>query len=242
MRFLILLLLLSCAGTKTTQRTIVKSGVKKFILTDGSGKFHVERQVKISGKKILTRSILTDWKNPNQILEKSVTASLAGRLRNGEFSLLPQASQFSVWFDKKLYFSQVKVNKSKKTIEVLKKSPEAKWSGSEEVKAPAGKYFCFFSSLPECVISLNLLIKSRKGKIPIFLIWDSYPYYGEQYQGLSAELISLTQFSFANMVENSLRFELDIGNQIIFYHFDKNLNFEKMFWVSQGISLERINK
>ena len=235
-------LLLSCAGGVANQRTVLSSSSNKFILTDASGKFNVERQIKVTGNKVLTRSILSNWKNSGEILEKSVTVSKSGRLRSGEYSLLPEASQFSVWFDKDRYFSQIKIDRKKRQLEILKKSPEKKWNGKEAVKAPSGKYFCFFSSLPECVISLNLLIKSRKGKIPIYLIWDSYPYYKEQYQGITGEVLSLAQFSFANMVEESLRFELDIGNQIIFYHFDKELKFEKMFWVSQGISLERINK
>lgn len=242
MKFLLFFLVISCASTTKSNRTVLSSSQNKFIMTDASGKYLVNREIKISGKKLLTRVTLTHWEKPAEALEKSVTVSTLGQLRSGEASLLPKASQFSVWFDKKKFFSQLKINRKNKTIEVLKKSPEAKWNGKEEVKAPAAKYICFFSSLAECVISQNILIKSREAKVPIYLIWDNYPFYGEQYQGVSGELISLSQFSFSNMVEDSLRFELDIGNQIIFYHFDKELNFEKMYWVAQGISLERDGK
>lgn len=240
MRFLLFVFLLSCANSQKVETTVIIPGTQKFILTDGSGKFQVERQVKISGKKILTRSTISSVNNPKVALEKSITSSFLGSLRNGDRSLLPVASQFSVWFDKNLFFSQLKVDRKNKTVEIIKKSPEAKWNGKETKKVPAGKYYCFFSSLPECVISQNILLKSRDKKVPIYLIWDSFPFYVEQYQGVSGQLLSLTQFSFSNMVSNSLRFELDIGGQIIFYHFDKKLQFEKMFWVSQGISLERV--
>lgn len=241
MKFILFFLLVSCAGASMKEKTVLSSSNNKFILTDASGKYLVGREIKVTKGKLLTRVTLTQWERPGEPLEKSVTMSTLGQLKSGEPALLPNASQFSVWFDKKRFFSQIKLNKNK-TIEVLKKSPEPKWNGKEEVKAPSGKYFCFFSSLAECVIAQNLLIKSREGKVQIFLIWDNFPYYGEQYQGVSGELISLSQFSFSNMVEDSLRFELDIGNQIIFYHFDKELKFEKMYWVAQGISLERENE
>lgn len=243
MKFLLLTFLFSCAGSGdvVNQRTVLTPGEKKFILSDSSGKYHVKRQVKISGRKLLTKTVLSNWNSPSEALEKSITSSVIGSLRTGEPSLLPFASQFSVWFDKKQYFSQLKINRKSKSISIIQKSPEAKWNGKDSKKIPAGKYYCFFSSLPECVISQNLLVLSRESKVPIYLIWDNYPYYTEQYQAMSGDIVSLVQFSFANMVDQSLRFELDIGNQIIFYHFDKELKFEKMFWVSQGISLERVN-
>lgn len=241
MKFIIFLLLFSCASPQKVQTTMLAPGTNKFILTDSSGKYHVRREVKFSGKKLLTKSTISGWEDPNQPLEKAITVSIRGALKNGEKSLLPVASQFSVWFDKNEFFSQLKINRKNKTIDIIKKSPEKKWSGVESKKVPAGKYYCFFSSLPECVISQNLLVRSRESKVAIYLIWDSYPYYVEQFQNVTGDVLSLTQFSFASMVENSLRFELDIGNQIIFYHFDKDLKFEKMFWVAQGISLERVN-
>ena len=86
----------------------------------------------------------------------------------------------------------------------------------------------------------NILLKARKDKVLLYIIWDGYPFNSEQYEGVEDVLISQASFYYSQKQRDSLRFELDIGNQIIFYHFDKNLQFEKMFWVSQGISLTKI--
>lgn len=243
MKCFIFILLTACSLSQTQNpRTKITEGKNRFNLKDATGNYLVEREVKRVGPKIVTRTVLKNWQNISIPLEKSITVSLSGRLSNGTKSLLPLTSQFSVWFDKKKYFSQIKVNKKQKTVSVLKQSPEAKWNGKVIEKAPKARYICFFSSLPECLSEQNLLVLSRNAKIDIFIIWDNYPYYVEQYEGVSGKLITLAQFSFSSMLKDSLRFELDIGNQVIFYHFNRRLEFDKMFWVSQGISLERQTK
>ncbi len=222
---------------KTTTRA--SQGKHKFNLKDSSGNYLVEREVKRVGRKVVTRSTLMSWSDTSAPLEKSITVSLVGSVKKGKRSLLPLTSQFSVWFNKKKFFSQIKINKSNKTIAVLKQSPEEKWNGEESVGAPKAKYICFFSSIPECMSEQNLLVLSKDSKVELVIIWDNYPYYVEQYAEVSGKLFTTAQLSFSSMLKDSLRFELDIGNQIIFYHFNRNLEFVKMFWVAQGISLER---
>ena len=100
-------------------------------------------------------------------------------------------------------------------------------------------FFCFFSQLPECLKEQNLLYLSAQKKVQLFVVWDNFPYHRELYEGMGTNPIISATLEISKHSKDELKYSLDIGNQIIFYHFDKKLMFKGFYWISQGISLKR---
>ena len=102
-----------------------------------------------------------------------------------------------------------------------------------------GRYYCFFSQLAECIEMQNILLEARNKRLFIYIVWDNYPFNSEQYEKIPTDVVSKAQFSYFKKDKDNLIFELDLGNQIILMHFDRQLKFEKMFWIAQGISITK---
>lgn len=234
--FLIFTILVSCSNTPTISRDKL-AGTTEFLYSDANGKYTLVREVKKTKSKLISRTRLFSRGKTTNSLETSVTVSRLGKRKDNSFALLPEASQFFVWFDKNKYITNLKIDRRNRKLIMHKSGPIKEDNITKKYDLPKSSYICFFSQLPECILAQNLLMKSQKGKIGISIIWDSFPFNKEQYEGMTNNPITQAEFYFSEKTSSSLRFELDIGNQIIFYHFDKKLKFEKMFWVSQGLSI-----
>jgi hypothetical protein len=240
MRFLILCLLIGCATRERPINSNDKiSGSRTYTYQDFSGEYLLTREIRKNKNKLITRAKLIS--KSGKELESQVSVSKIGFVKNIKnkniSSLLPSISQFRVWFDKKEYFSQTKILRQEEMLEVTTKSPEEKWNSVKKHKIPKGKYFCYFSQLPECLKLQNLLLQAARKTIKVFVIWDNFPYHNEQFEGLGTEPISVASLSLTSHSKTEFKYTLDIGNQIIFYHFNRKLQFEKLFWVSQGLSI-----
>lgn len=240
MKILILFLMASCASrVPLTESSNDMEGVEVFSYQDFSGQYLMKREIKQQGNKLITRAKLISQSGKE--LESQVSVSAIGSVNGSKgkkiVSLLPQISQFRVWFDKKEYFSQGKILRKEKKLEVTTKSPEKKWNNIQKYSIPKGSYFCYFSQLPECIKLQNLLLKAARKSVQLFVIWDNFPYHSEQYEGLGPDPISRASLSLSDHNKKEFKYTLDIGNQIIFYHFNRKLDFVKMFWVSQGVSI-----
>ncbi len=245
MRFSLLLLLIACAHPAQDINSTPKDMNELFTYSDQSGAYLLKREGKRSKNKIILRTKMLS-RTTGKELESSVVVSRLGSLRDkknkSSQALLPEISQFKVWFEKKEYFSQIKLNRNKRSLEVISKSPEKKWNFKKSYKLPKGRYICFFSQLPECMKLQNLLFHAARKKVELFVIWDNFPYHRELYDGLSQEPFVRAELELSRHDKNEVRYSLDIGNQVIFYHFDKKLRFQKMIWVSQGISVINTSK
>jgi transposase len=164
-----------------------------------------------------------------------------GKLK-GEVAILPDISQFKVWFDKKEHFSQIKLDRKTKSLEILAKAPVEKWNFQKKIKLPSGRYYCFFSQLPECLKEQKLLEKAVDEKVAIFIIWDNYPFHNEIYKGLSSDPYTRAFLSLAGHDKNTVKYALDVGNQSFFIHYDKDIEFKAYYWISQGISAVPVGK
>lgn len=240
---LIFLLTFSCAQNQKSYTSIKKSN-RTFEFKDISGSFVVRRDIATKKNNIINRQQVM---NPNDLdapLEKTVAMAKLGtvKTRNGlRKSLRPVASQHSVWFNKKEYFSQLKVIPEKRSLEVVTKSPEEKWNGRETIKFPKGNVFCFYSQIPECVKAHGLLSKlenKTSKSVSLYIIWDNYPYHNQQLSGISKSAFQSVTLRFVENSKNSLKYSLDLSNQSIFYLFDSQKNLENMYWIAQGISLK----
>jgi hypothetical protein len=216
------------------------AGLTKFLYSDANGKYTLVREVKKTKSQLITRTRLFDREKTGKSLETSITVSKIGKRNNGSIAMMPSASQFFVWFDKSKYTANMKIDLKNRKLILNKKGPKTEYNYTKTFSLPKTKYICFFSQLPECILTQSLLMKSQEGKIGLSIIWDSYPFNKEQYEGMSNTPIIQAEFYFSEKTSSSLRFELDIGNQILFYHFNKKLKFEKMFWVSQGLSVSAL--
>ncbi|MBT5094739.1 MAG: hypothetical protein HOM21_10870 [Halobacteriovoraceae bacterium] len=135
-----MLSLTACSSGEQVSSSILNNRRTKYDLTDNAGKFKVEREVFYQKKNndfIIKRKVFSKSKKSTNILEKSITISKLGKVKKLPL-LRPSVSQYSVWFDGKKYFSEMKVDVKKKAIVLRMKSPEKQWNGQKTIKFPKG--------------------------------------------------------------------------------------------------------
>jgi hypothetical protein len=236
----------SCASNRNThlKKELVR-GEERFSYTDKNGQFLVKLSSGFNKKEntFFTKRILeVPNKETDNVLEQSVALSDIGTLKKKKTILRPKLSQYNVWFEGKKYFSELKINALKKSIDVKMVSPETQWNGTKQIKLPSTKaLYCFFSQVVECAKTIGFLseaIKKETGSMNFYVIWEGYPYLNETFADFPSELLSKAQLEYDGKTkEDERRFNLKVGGQSIFYIVDKNEQMKKMFWVSQGISM-----
>jgi hypothetical protein len=249
---LIMLSLLGACATSNKKNPIALSKYKSenqtFTYTDMSGTFTLKRDVKIVDNRLYVRqNILVSGGLNSKSLEKTISVSQIGRLKVKKKNvpiLRPFASQYEVWLDKKRYFVQGKSKNETRSMTMQLESPEKEWNGKKEIAYPTGKVFCYLSQVPECAARTGFLLKAskaKKGSMPLHVIWESFPYNQEQYSGMKDELFSNAKLSFAEKTKTGYKFALEMEKHTMFYHFNNKLEFQKYFWISQGISMIKNN-
>ena len=219
----------------------------RFDLVDKTGKYVVIREGGYRNKdnRYYTKSSIYPENDDRQkLLEESVAISNPGALGKKVKVFRPYASRYSVWFEGKKYTTEMYLKEKEKGLQVKMTSPESQWSGTKLIKLPQGTgVYCFLAQLIECVRMtgfLQIASKNDTGVMNFHLIWEGYPYYSEQYANLVSEPISEAKLKYDGMnSRDEYRFTLDVAGQKIFYFVDKEYNFLKRFWVSQGLSQTR---
>ena len=238
--YLVLLVLLSCSlGAMKGQ---IKSYQRNYKFTDMSGEFILDFESGLSKKKeVYVKKRLIGEKD-NKEYEKLITISKIGALNVGGRKvrvLRPRISQYTVWFEKQKYFSQLEIIPQEKILKIWMKSPTKEWNGVQSISFPNSRgIFCFFSQIVDCVKVTGFLskaIKNKGGKVNLTTIWEGHPFISEQYSGIEGPLTT-SVFSYEGLSqEGNFIFNLSFGNQVLFYHFNQNMQLEKKFWVSQGL-------
>jgi hypothetical protein len=255
-KYLILLIicistfLSSCARWKKNNLSLQVSSqssnsTELFEFEDLTGTYLLKRERKFQNGKLYIRKVIYEAsKTENEALEKTVSVSEVGAIKIGKKKypiLRPFASQHTVWLDKKKYFSQSTIDKKSRKLIFNLESPEKKWQGKKSYSFPNGRVFCYFSQLPECIARsgfIKVSAKAKGGSMPLHIIWDSYPFHSEQYANMdNGEVFTSAKFAFAQVEKSGYKFALQMKNHTVFYHFDKKGNFEKMFWIAQGIRM-----
>jgi len=214
-----------------------------FNYQDRTGELSLKKEYKIQGSKLVHRTKLFS-RNATKELESTVAVSRLGNIGKTfkSKSILPEVSQFKVWFDKKKYFSQIKLDRKQKSLIVSSTSPEKEYNMQKQFELPGGLFYCYFTQLSECLKIQNLLYKSAKRGIKVYLIWESFPFHNEIYEGLGNLPFSVATLKLDKYNENTLNYSLDLGNQLIILKYNKKLELLGYYWVSQGISAESVNK
>ncbi|MFZ8934568.1 MAG: hypothetical protein ACO20H_02965 [Bacteriovoracaceae bacterium] len=251
-KYLIIVLFSSCAYFKQVshpEKKVVRSkskAIHEYTLKDKAGTFSLKREVGISknDKDFVVKKIILSQEDKTLPLEKTITISKPGSLKGKINILRPQVSQYSVWFEKKKYFSEMKIMPKEKKLLIKLKSPFKKWNGNKEVLFPKGSgLYCFFSQVVECAKFNNFISESTKrglGEMNFHIIWEGYPYFHAQYDNLPSKVFSDARMSYEGKNAQGYRkYSLSFDNQTLFYLLDKQSNIIGQYWVSQGYSLEK---
>lgn len=240
--FLVLLLLASCASLKRTGEP--ESGQFVYSYTDVSGNYRLQRDVKFIKQKLVSRSqIMIPSAGSDRVVEKSVTVSQIGSIKSGNSRALvvrPLASEFTVWLEGKKYSSKMQLNTRQKSMRVTLDSPDSKWRGQSDITFPSGKYFCFFSQIPECLYHNHILSKSYENKgqsFDFYVVWDNYPYVQEQLNNVGKNLFSHATIKYDGEPKGRIRYIIDVDEQVILYQFTRDFELAGMSWISQGINV-----
>ncbi|MDA9189434.1 hypothetical protein N9O57_00465 [bacterium] len=232
------------SGIKKTKFSLKTTNLN-YELTDKAGNFNlnINEGLTKKGNAYATKTIIYEHSKTQSVLEKTISLSKMGKLGRS-FILRPEVSEHSVWFSGEKYFTRIRLLADKRALSVKLTSPEDKWNKSFEVSLPkSSKLFCFFSQVIACSGKIGFIekaIAARSGKMDFQVIWESYPYFTEQYLNMPEEVFSDASLSFDEITpEGHFRFNFTFEGQSIFYDLDENLKLVKKFWVVQGYTLLR---
>lgn len=256
--FTLLLILLILTGCSSFQRKKTlppsKPETKNYIFKDRTGEFLLERKSVLNADKkmVIVKQVLSTGAGEDEIgantLEESISYSTPGTLKDKINILRPAKSVYSVWFDKKKYTTEMKLNIKTKKLDITVNSPEEKYNGTKQLALPRKStgVFCFFSQMLECVRAtdfFNKAIDNEAGTMNFHMIWENYPFHQELYSEFPNEVFSQVSLEYdGKNSKGEYRFTLQLPNQTIFYFLDKNAELLKMFWVAQGVSMVRQDK
>ncbi|NOT79082.1 MAG: hypothetical protein HOP07_08775 [Bacteriovoracaceae bacterium] len=232
------------SNSKNAEAQLIASDIL-FNLSDKNGQYNIRVATGFveKTKSYTTKRIMEiPNKSVDQVIEQSVSISSLGVVKKKSVILRPKISQYSVWFEGKKYFSELKINTAKKAIDVKMKSPESQWNGSKQIKFPSTKLLpCFFNQIIECAKVNGFISKASKaqsGVLNMLVVWEGYPYLNETLSDFTTELFSDAQLEYDGKTKQSeRRFSLRVAGQAITYVLDEQDNMKKMFWISQGISM-----
>jgi hypothetical protein len=219
-------------------------GKTNYSYADVSGSYRFVRESRQIKKKIVTRNQLLDTKGgSSKVLEKTIMVSQIGSIKGNKSRLLtvrPVASEFTVWLEGKKYHSRMQLNEKTKSMRLTLDTPETKWRGTSEIKFPKGKYFCFFSQIPECLYHnyfLTLAQENKNKPYDFYVVWDGYPYIQYQLTRVGQSLFAPATLKFDGEINGQLRYIVEVEGQMILYHFKRSYDLEKIAWIAQGITI-----
>ena len=235
--------MVACSSRARRESAGIKKYQRNYKFVDISGEFLLDFQSGRNKKNeaYVKRRLIGE--GDNQEYERLVAVSKLGALENRQrkiIALRPKISQYTVWLDKQKYFSQLEIIPHERVLKVITKSPEKKWNGVENIPFQNSRgIFCFFSQITDCVKVTGFLsqaIQRQAGKMSFTIIWEGYPFIGQQYAGIEGPFAT-SIFSYEGISEEgNFIFNLNFGGQVLFYHFNQNMELEKKFWVSQGMT------
>jgi len=150
----IVLLLAGCSFFKRTQDQVPTSKVKSshtYTLTDKSGVFEYTHQSNYVKKnnRLITKYQVKARDTEGKVLEQAVIFSNPGRVKEVSLSR-PEISQYTVWFEGKKYFTEIKLNPKSKTLDLKLESPEKQWNGSKSLPLPKDAILmCYLGQIME---------------------------------------------------------------------------------------------
>ena len=126
-----------------------------------------------------------------------------------------------------------------KSMRVTLESPESKWQGTQLIKFPRAKHFCFYNQIPECLYHNSFLSFSRERDqtMDFYVVWDSWPFIQEQLSNVGKNLFVPASLKFDGENNGLFRYIVEVEGQMILFHFTKSYDLVKVAWISQGITI-----
>ena len=217
----------------------------EFRFKDESGQYHLLREAgpgKNNQTYVVKRKLRKFAKKSGRPLERSI--SISTKLRESK-KLIPKISQYNVWFDKERHFSQIEMGEIGDKLKVVWESPDPKYNGVKYFPLEGdGESLCFFSQILECARHQGFLKKVTKDedeKLKLRVIWDGYPFFQQQFPDFKTKISSYATLEFdGNNRKGHKRFSLKVEGETIFYFVDKGSRLMGLYWISKGLSMERI--
>lgn len=233
-----LLCFVSCAVQQTQKINLPKNN--KFYFKDTTGEYVLEKDIQLNKEKIISRDQIIS--RDNVVLEKTISLTQVGKVSNNQIALRPWASDFTVWFDQKKHQSKSRLDIKNRELDYSIFRPEG--TKTKTFTFPSGTFFCYFAQIPECLIYSGYLKKiiSDRSTLDFIIVWPNYPFANEQYERIPNEPFTIAKLAYENKQKDHHVLELSFSGQILFYHFAENFRFDKMYWIAQGISIERQEK
>lgn len=244
----IISLLLLCLACSNTPKATTQSSLKnEYEFKDKSGSYRFKRE---SGPIAKTKNLFAvkqtlygqSRDGRNEVMERSVVVAKAGNIKGKLPIWRPEKSEYTVWFDGKEYSVQTQLDEKIKGLSLTLKSPDSKYSGVQQHRLPdLGGIYCYFSQIIECASAMGFIdkaIDNNGGVMNFYIVWEGYPFFQQQYVGLSEEVYTKATLTYDG--ENgggTKRFSLSMDNQIIFYQLDSSHNIKAIFWPAQGLSV-----
>ena len=243
---LLLILIIGCSSKNPIQNyTKIPRYSKNYQLVDKSGTFFLHREAGNGKNKTFLLKSKVFNTDRTKVLEESVMVSKLGFYKNIMMAR-PIKSLYNVWFESKKYQTKTDIIPSKKLLNLKLKSPEEQWNGKKEIKLiNTNLTYCYFSEVIDCAFISGFIKKAielENGSMNLVVVWEGFPYIQEQYLNLPKKILTKSVLSYDGKNKTGeYRFSLDLGSQKILYFVDiKKGTFNKLFWVSQGLTIIEI--
>ncbi len=230
LRFIFLIFFLSCSHVKD-----IKANKSLYIQKDTSGDFVLSRESGLSAGKD-EYIVKNQLQQESSVLEKSVSISqVAGRLLN------PKISQYTVWINKNVNFSEISYDQTGSQLIVNLKSLDQ--NGIKFFPLPQDKKnICFFSQVIECARFAGFIDKPGAEPLPLNIIWDGYPFFHQLLENFPRKIYSPANLTFEGIGKSKGRkFILRTEGEEIIFELDSSDRLLRKIWVSKGITIEKIN-
>lgn len=249
MRLLVLVnlfILTSCSLMSPDKTVKLKSNEVRFKQVEVSGEYLIKSKTGFGKKNSYIKKIeVVSIQNEKNTFERTITISKNLEVLPKVKFLTPFEYESTYYLNKDIYTVRGKLDWRKKEIIYSLNSPEYKWLGQKSYKLTDDvKALCFYSNVIECANSSGFIkqaIEKKNGDMSFHILWESYPYFQEQYINMPKEIVSRAVLTFDSFDKRgNYRFLLSVGGQSIVYTLNKNFDLVGHYWAAQGVTKEII--
>lgn len=239
--------------SKASIKATISPHTEKYSYKDSFGEYFLTKHVRFKKTKLgptlaIKNNLYDESTQKKVVVEQMHSYAHPGKLKvqNTYAPMLrPYASFTKMWLEKQEYATQMVFNLKKKSLDIYNQDPSGRKNYSLRVPADGTGVFCFYSQLMECLQYsgfFTMAMTHKDGKLDFHLIWDGFPYFQKRLGQSSTSPFSKAQFYFDGIDEQThlYKYVLDVDGQAIFYQIDDKGMLQKQFWVSQGMTQERL--
>lgn len=237
---LVSLFLLSSCSFFGKKEILLGHDVASFNQVEEAGTFISNRESGFDkNKNYVVKQNVTNAIKTDEVLEKSITISQVSSVVKNTKVLVPHKSQATYFLDGKKYDVFMNFESSSNRLTVKMVSPEKQWDGMKTYTLPKNNgNICFYSNIIECSIItgfFDLAIEKSGGQMGLYVIWEGYPYFHEQFLNIIDSPFAQATLSYdGKNRKGEHRFTLDISGQSQFFFVTDKKKIVRHVWSAQG--------